>query len=421
MKQLKVVLLCGPTASGKSFATERILSVDYNVLTGKLDSMYRAALGSAGVPRGPDGSYSVFKAAHAMRDESEYDEHTVRQFFSMLESQIRGEVEQAHQLGLDLVLEGYTARFTDEARMIFQVGQSVSGGPAISVSRIQMKPPLDAWNHHRNEVGASKNRTWEPAEAAYYERQMGAPDPVRGIQDYVISDLDELKTLLDDHIKLRPHKWYQRFSLGPITTKGPSDAHEKVNVILDQDITGKRVLDLCCATGVHAILVKDRGAKQVVGIELDPTRYAKGVELRKTLLRHSDVDARVSLRRGNITDELPKLKPFDTISFLGALHYFPDYDATLRSVARVADEAVYLEFCFAEGEHDTAEAPGEIRAYTRSRTGTTIYMGDRDTIVRTLGAAMPDFDIEEKTPISPPGAKLVSQREVWRLRRREPR
>jgi SAM-dependent methyltransferase len=418
MKPLNIVLLCGPTASGKSFATERVLSVDYNVVTSKLDSMYRHALEAAGVPRADGEHYSVFRAAHDMRNGNRYDAETSAEFFSTLEGRILEEIERAHSWGIDLVLEGYTARFADEAKKVLDIAGSVCGPRGVTVSRLQLRPTLEEWNRNRQQVGVLRNRNIDLADERYYERSMAPPEPVPGIQDYLITNMSELTALADNGLKLRRHKWYQRFTLGPISTKGPSDAHEKVDVILPQDVVDKRVLDLCCATGVHAILMKDRGATAVVGIELDTTRYSKGLELKKTLLRHSDVDAHVSLQLGDITEVLPTLRAFDTVSFLGALHYFPDYEGTLASVALVAKDAVYIEFCFAEGEHDTADAPGEVRGYTRSRTGTTIYMGDPDTIDRVLTTAMPDFEVEARTPISPPGAKLVSRREVWRLRRR---
>ena len=420
MKPLRIVLLCGPTGSGKSFATERVLSVDYNVVTSKLDSMYRAALEHAGVPRADGEHYSVFRAAHDMRQGTRYDGQTAARFFTRLEALVREEIERAHTWGVDLVLEGYTARFADEAQKILDLAQSVCGDRVVTVSRIHLRPTLDEWNRNRQQVGVLRNRHVDPADERYYERSMVPPEPVSGIEDHLVTSMSELSALADDGLKLRRHKWYQRFTLGPISTKGPSDAHEKVDAILARDVVDKRVLDLCCATGVHAMLMKERGAKAVVGIEMDTTRYSKGLELRKTLLRHSDVDAHVSLQLGDIADVLPTLRSFDTVSFLGALHYFPDYLTTLSSVARVAKEAVYVEFCFAEGEHDTADEPGEVRPYTRSRTGTTIYMGDPETIARVIKKAMPEFEIEAKTPISPPGAKLVSRREVWRLRRRGP-
>lgn len=419
MKPLKIILLCGPTASGKSFATERLLSVNYDVATAKLDSFYRSALEHAGVPREDGKPYSVFVEAHALREGAAYDQETSERFIAKLDELVQEQIRQASSWGVGLVLEGYTLRFADEVGRIVQAARATCGRK-FSVSRVHMRPTLDVWNHNRAEVGKLKGSRINVAEPAYYERTMGSPEPVEDVEDHTVSDLDELKALVDEVIQLRPHKWYQRFELGPISTTGPSDASEKVGTMVEGDVAGRQVLDLCCATGVHAIMIKNRGAAKVVGVEMHPARYCKSLELRKTLLRHSEVDARVTFRFGDISAVLPELRRFDTVAFFGALHYFPDYQAILESVAQTANEAVYIEFCFAEGEHDSADAPGEIRPYTRSRTGTTIYMGDRETVTRTIERAMPDFELEERIPISAPGAKLVSQREVWRLRRRHP-
>jgi len=418
LKALKIILLCGPTASGKSFATERLLSVSYDVATAKLDSLYRSALEHAGVPREDGKPYSIFTEAHALREGTTYARETTDRFFSKLEELIREQVSQAASWGVGLVLEGYTLRFADEVEKVVNAARATCG-PRFVMSRVHMRPTLDGWNHNRSQLGRLKGRPVNIAEEPYYERTMGSPEPVPGLDDYTVRDLDELTSLADDVLKLRRHKWYQRFELGPLTTTGPSDASEKLATLSEADLTGKRVLDLCCATGVHAIMMKNQGAAKVIGVEVEPTRYCKSLELRKTLLRHSAVDAQVSFRYGDIAALLPDLRRFDTVTFFGALHYFSDYDEILALVARAAMDAVYLEVTFTEAEHDTAQAPGEIRPYKRSRTGTTIYMGDPETVKRTIERSMSEFELEERTPISAPGAKLVSQREIWRLRRRE--
>jgi SAM-dependent methyltransferase len=186
--------------------------------------------------------------------------------------------------------------------------------------------------------------------------------------------------------------------------------------VLASDLEGRTVLDLACATGAHAIHAKQRGAAQVVGVERDKRRYAKALELKKVVIRHSDVDARVDVRLGDVRELLPTLGRFDTLMFFGVIHYFEDYEAVLAELAAATKDVMYVEFAFSEGDHDTAGAPGRISAYTRPKSGTVIYMGDRDAVAGAIASAIPEFLVEERTLISPPGR--TSQREIWRLRRR---
>ena len=114
---------------------------------------------------------------------------------------------------------------------------------------------------------------------------------------------------------------------------------------------------------------------------------------------------------------LPTLGRFDTGVMLGALHYFEDYAGMLGLIASAVDGCAYVEFNFSEREHDTANAPDGVQAYVR-QSGNVIYMANRPSVERLIAEAMPGFVIEDRRPISAPGGrKLVSQREIWRMRR----
>jgi SAM-dependent methyltransferase len=315
-----------------------------------------------------------------------------------------------------LVLEGYTLRYEDEVTLIAELADEVSVG-ASELWRVQVRPPYKEWNTFRATKRSAKGRDLPPdAPSQRYEQKMAPARPVAGVTDRVVSNAQELRGLLDDEVKVRRHKWYQSFELGPISTKGPSDAREKIGVVLDRDLNGKSVLDICSATGVHSFIARHRGARTVVGVEHEARKYGKALELAKTLNRHSAIDVgRVQFKLGDALGIVPALDEFDTVLFFGAIHYFPDYASLLHKIAAKTRQAAYIEFTFSEREHDTSSAPGYIRAWVR-RSGNTIYMGDRDTIEGVIGMAMPDFTIEGRTPISAPARN--SDREVWCVRRR---
>ncbi len=121
------------------------------------------------------------------------------------------------------------------------------------------------------------------------------------------------------------------------------------------------------------------------------------------------------MKLGDALQLVPGLGRFNTSLLFGAMHYFDDYSAMLAFLARATADVAYIEFTFSEGEHDTAGGPGGIGPYTRSKSRRTIYMGDRDAVLESVSVGMPDFEVEERTPISPPGR--ASDREIWRIRR----
>lgn len=414
---LKVLLVCGASSSGKTYATERVVAIHYDVATARADRFYERALNAAGVPQ--QGMRHLGREARRLR-ESAYDQRTREEFWRAYADSVRRHLQQAFDWGVTPVLEGSTLARADEVRRIMTVTRDV-GGSDVEVFRLQLTPSLRKWNRNRgSRVRWETGGLLPPADRRSYEQRMAAarPEPVAGVQDLVADGSSrELERLLEEVVRLRPHRWYQRFSLGPVDTSGPSDSSDKSDAVLVRDVAGKRILDYCCAAGAVAFLLKQRGAAEVIGIEKDPLKYCKGLELRNTLRRHSQLDAEVDFRLGDACEVLPTLSPFDTVVFFGALHYFPDYEGTLAAVANAAREAVYVEFNFSEREHHTAGAPDGVHPYVRSRGGQTVYMGNRDTVERIVALSMRGFEVEERFPISPPGARQRHEREVWRMRR----
>jgi magnesium-protoporphyrin O-methyltransferase len=110
---------------------------------------------------------------------------------------------------------------------------------------------------------------------------------------------------------------------------------------LPQDLSGRRILDAGCGTGMLAIEAARRGA-DVVGIDVSPQLVAIGRERLP-----DDVKARIRLEAGDMLDE--RLGEFDHIVSMDVLiHYEADQiaDACARLAERARESMV---FTFAPG------------------------------------------------------------------------
>ncbi|WP_439533294.1 magnesium protoporphyrin IX methyltransferase [Polymorphobacter sp.] len=122
---------------------------------------------------------------------------------------------------------------------------------------------------------------------------------------------------------------------------------------LPQDMTGRRILDAGCGTGMLAIEAARRGA-EVVGVDVSPQLVAIGTERLP-----DDVRGRIRLIAGDMLD--PALGEFDHIVSMDVLiHYEADQiaDATARLATRARHSMV---FTFAPGTPllRTARAVGQ--------------------------------------------------------------
>lgn len=409
MARLRVVLVHGISGSGKTYATERVLAVDYQVTTERMDGLYAQALEATGVPR-PAGGYGIYRWARRLHA-GEVDAETSERFYATLSGLVEKRLREARDWRVALVLEGYPLRFAEEARLVREAARAVAGS-GFDLSRVQLVPTEEDWR--RNRSAKFRRRTGEEPAVAVLDKPVADPEPlepVEGVDDYVAANVEEVRELAEGPLGLRPYPWYQRFTLGPVAARGRIDAAEKLDLVLPEDLDGKRVIDICCNTGVHVLMAKQRGAAKAVGVEFNPRNYCKALELKKVLRRHSDLDAKVRFHHGDAQELLPTVGSFDTLLFFGALHYFADYERILGAVAQAADVA-YVEFTFSEQENDTATAPGAIRPWVR-KTGKTIYMGDRGAVEAVVRRAMPGFEVEARDPVT----RRASDREVWRLRR----
>jgi len=407
-----VLLVTGPTSAGKSFVTRRHLALDYGVLTGEIDRMYGTALREVGAPiHHPSGGYRLGAEARRLRDGT-YSPDLADRFFEAYGRLMSGKMRQAVTWGVGLVLEGYALSFSDETALVRRLAEETFG-ERVNIARILLAPDLEHWNHNRLTRNYALPREVKPVTPERHQRAVRPLDEVPGVQDHRAECFDDVKPIADG--LLQRYKWHQRFALGPVETVGPSDSMTKFALIRPEDIRGKRAVDLCCATGAIALLMKDAGAAEATGIEYNPRHFCKAREVRNTLHR-AGVDAAVIFRLGDVRKVLPRLGRFDTAVMLGALHYFEDYAGMLRLIAHAVDGCAYIEFNFAEENYDSRGMPEGVHRYVR-QSGNPIFIASRETVERLVPEAMAGFIVEERMPSPGPGRKHVFDREIWRLQR----
>jgi magnesium-protoporphyrin O-methyltransferase len=173
---------------------------------------------------------------------------------------------------------------------------------------------------------------------------------------------------------------------------GRSEMRDTLLSWLPADMTGARVLDAGCGTGMLAIEAARRGAT-VVGVDVSPQLIATGIERLP-----DDVRSRITLIAGDMLD--PALGMFDHIVSMDVLiHYEADEIAT--ATARLAERArSSLVFTFAPGTPllRTARAVG--RLFPKSDRSPTIIPVGHGHLKANLARAVPHARLGRDTRIS---------------------
>lgn len=115
--------------------------------------------------------------------------------------------------------------------------------------------------------------------------------------------------------------------------KKKNKADKYFESLLPKDLKGKEVLDLGCGNGYYSEELIDRGAKRVVGLDLNEAMITRA-QLRKHKKQLDNFD----IVRGDIKDLPIKPKSFDLVVARFSLHYSPDLDSTLSQVAKALPE-----------------------------------------------------------------------------------
>jgi tRNA (mo5U34)-methyltransferase len=134
--------------------------------------------------------------------------------------------------------------------------------------------------------------------------------------------------------------WYHRIELAPgVVTPGVNDSARFLALLgLDDDLRGKRVLDLGTRDGYFAFEAERRGASEVVAVDyVDKT--ATGFAAVADYL-----GSKVRFMRENLWNlDATDLGTFDIVLFLGLLYHLRDPLGALDLVRTLCRDRLYLE------------------------------------------------------------------------------
>jgi magnesium-protoporphyrin O-methyltransferase len=150
---------------------------------------------------------------------------------------------------------------------------------------------------------------------------------------------------------------------------------------LPQDLTGRRILDAGCGTGMLAVEAARRGA-EVVGIDVSPQLIDIGKERLP-----DDVKGRISLHAGDMLDS--SFGEFDHIVSMDVLIHY-ESDQIAAATARLAERARHsMLFTFAPGTPllRTARAIGQF--FPKSDRSPSIIPVAHDLLKSRLSRSVP--------------------------------
>jgi tRNA (mo5U34)-methyltransferase len=155
---------------------------------------------------------------------------------------------------------------------------------------------------------------------------------------------EEIKKMKDEELKeeIKKINWFHKINLGNgIITPGIDYSPTKLNQIqMDQDLTGKTVLDIGAWDGFFSFEAERRGAKKVLAIDGYIWKGAKdGFDLAKKALG-SKVEEKIM----DVMDISPKsIGIFDCVLFLGVFYHLCHPLLALEKIASVTKNQLILE------------------------------------------------------------------------------
>jgi 2-polyprenyl-3-methyl-5-hydroxy-6-metoxy-1,4-benzoquinol methylase len=131
--------------------------------------------------------------------------------------------------------------------------------------------------------------------------------------------------------------WYQSINLpSGNATRGKFDTHRRIQMLEDLPMEGKRVIDIGCNSGQYALYAKARGAREVVGIDLDEQRINQA----RTLAVNEDLDVTFEIMG---LQDAAKLGRFDTVMCFAVLTEIEDFFGSVRILKSMIGERAVTE------------------------------------------------------------------------------
>jgi 2-polyprenyl-3-methyl-5-hydroxy-6-metoxy-1,4-benzoquinol methylase len=149
---------------------------------------------------------------------------------------------------------------------------------------------------------------------------------------------------------------------------------ERYDITFDQagDVTGKKILDVGCGSGVYSVDFARRGARRVVGIDLSNNM----LELANQEAEQHGVAERCAFIRADFL-ELDLKDTFDISIAMGVFDYVPDQVAFLRKMVEVTTGKVIVSF----PGHSLVREPARRLRYKLAGKG-EIFLYGRDDVER---------------------------------------
>ncbi len=204
-----------------------------------------------------------------------------------------------------------------------------------------------------------------------------------------VNPIEERQEILNTVKRLQP--WYHSFHLADwLKIEGSHDG-DSVLASLDrlgfpQDFSDKTVLDIGCNAGYYSFVAKTRGAKRVVGVELDP-HYVQQAQYLSNVL---GLDVEFINEDGHNVDASPGT--FDIVICTGLMYHIADPTNLLSKLSALCTDTILIESEFLLDPALTSMARFIEGAYMDDPTNWWIY-GPQclEGMVRAAGFGTAEF------------------------------
>lgn len=141
---------------------------------------------------------------------------------------------------------------------------------------------------------------------------------------------------------INSEEWYQTISLpSGLTTAGKVSTHLRAPLFERIDFKGKSVLDIGCNSGQYCFMAKDRGAAEVLGIDVSSKRIRQA----RVLAENEGYD--VMFEERGIFD-MDSSKRFDIVLCIAVLTEISDTFGAIEQLKRVIGNRALIELNLAK-------------------------------------------------------------------------